>query len=65
LRVAAVSALNGFHSATGRNQPGSVSVGTNAFERNVSGKMIRKPSCCPTSTDGTSRPISTPIQAMA
>jgi hypothetical protein len=64
-RVAAVSALNGFHSATGRNQLGSVLVGTNAFETNVSGKTIRKPSCWPTSTDGTSRPIRTPIQAIA
>ena len=55
------SALTGFHSAIGCRIPGSVSVGTNAFETNVSGKITRKPSCCATSTVFTSRPSSTPI----
>ncbi len=45
-RVACVSALIGFHSAIGWSTSGSVAVGTKAFERKVSGKMIRKPSCC-------------------
>ena len=36
LLVACVSTLIGFHSAIGWSTSGSVSVGTNAFERNVS-----------------------------
>ncbi len=58
-------ALTGFQFATGCNQPGSVCGGTNALERNVSGKMAVKATCCPTSTVGTSMPSQTPTHDMA
>jgi len=60
-RVAETSALIGFHSAIGSRMPGRVSVGTNAFDTNVSGKITRKPSCWATSTVFTSSPRRTPI----
>ncbi len=55
----------GFHSAIGCSQSGSVSVGTKAFDTNVSGKMMRNPSCWTVSTVGASRPRRTPTQAIA
>ena len=64
-RVACVSALIGFHSAIGWSTSGSVAVGTNAFERKVSGKMMRKPSCCTVSTVGATSPRKTPTHAIA
>ncbi|MDQ1518987.1 MAG: hypothetical protein QOI55_60 [Actinomycetota bacterium] len=64
-RVALVTTVNGFPSATGRYQPGIVFVDTNAEDTNVSGNIQMNPAEFAASTDFTDNPMSAWIQLNA
>lgn len=54
-------AVIGFHSAKILNQVGKVSVGTNAFDKNVKGNNQAKPAVLATCGEETDSPILAPI----
>src|SRR5438067_6744083 len=64
-RQAATVALNGFQSATVRNQAGIPCVGTNVFATNVSGNTAMKIRAFAASGVRTSSPTTVPTQFIA
>src|SRR5207249_865021 len=64
-RTARTTELIGFQSATGRNQPGKVSVRTNALDRKVTGNIQMNPADWATSTLRTDSPITADTQLIA
>src|SRR3954471_12971161 len=61
-RTAATMADTGFHSAIVCSTDGSVSDGTNAFDKNVSGKIVRNAKPWTASGERASSPSSVPNQ---